>query len=364
MTSQTFSDIDHHWMRCALGLARRGLGRVAPNPAVGCILIKDGIPVGRGWTQPTGRPHAETEALARAGQLAKGSTAYVTLEPCSHTGQTGPCAVALINAGVARVVIAIEDPDPRVSGRGIKMLEEAGIQTDVGLCRDAALDLNAGFLSHRLTQRPFVTLKLATSLDGRIATARGESKWITGPDARADAHLLRAQHDAILVGVGTALADDPSLTVRLPGHRIQPLRVVLDGKGRLPVDAKLCDESAKTLQIVDAMERLPAPPARLDRVAAPRAGQGLGIDKVLEILAEKGITRVMVEGGGQVAASFLNADVVERIVWYRAGLVLGATGRPAMGEIVLENLADFPRWEPVQRRRIGPDFVDEWRRRR
>src|SRR5579872_6272521 len=235
-------DLAH--MRASLGLARRGLGNTWPNPAVGCVLVREGRVVGRGWTQAGGRPHAEAEALARAGRAARGATAYVTLEPCSHHGKTPPCAEALIAAGIARVVAAIEDPDPRVSGRGIARLKEAGITVETGPCADEAVELNAGFLCRVKHGRPLVTLKLATSLDGRIATASGESRWITGAAARERAHLLRATQDAVLVGTGTALADDPQLTCRLPGLEDRsPVRVVIDRNLRLPATLRLFSEA-------------------------------------------------------------------------------------------------------------------------
>ena len=223
-------------MAGALALARRGLGRVAPNPAVGCVLVKDGHIIGRGWTLNGGRPHAETEALRRAGSAAKGATAYVTLEPCAHHGKTGPCAEALVAAGIARAVVAIEDPDPRVSGKGIAILQRAGIAVTMGVGQAAAAAINEGFFRRVRDRRPLFTLKLATSLDGRIATHTGESRWITGEKARAQAHLLRAEHDAVLIGSDTALIDDPKLTCRLPGlERVSPLRIVLDGRLRLPL---------------------------------------------------------------------------------------------------------------------------------
>src|SRR5580700_4659831 len=231
-------DLGH--MRTALGLARRGLGNTWPNPAVGCVIVKDGRVVGRGWTQKGGRPHAETEALARAGKGAKGATAYVSLEPCSHHGKTPPCAEALIAAGVSRVVAAVEDPDPRVSGRGIARLRAAGIAVEAGLCAAEAAELNAGFFCRVAQGRPLVTLKLAASLDGRIATPTGKSRWITGPAARERAHLLRAAHDAVLIGTGTALADDPQLTCRLPGLEARsPVRIVIDRTLRLPATLRL-----------------------------------------------------------------------------------------------------------------------------
>ncbi|MFQ3623345.1 MAG: bifunctional diaminohydroxyphosphoribosylaminopyrimidine deaminase/5-amino-6-(5-phosphoribosylamino)uracil reductase RibD, partial [Acetobacteraceae bacterium] len=230
-------------MRAALALARRGLGSVAPNPAVGCILVREGRVVGRGWTQPGGRPHAETEALRRAGAEARGATAYVTLEPCCHWGRTPPCTDALIAAGIARAVVALRDPDPRVNGEGLDRLRAAGIAVTEGVLAAEAAELNAGFLSRIRAGRPLVTLKLATTLDGRIAAASGESRWITGAAARRLAHGLRARNDAVMVGSGTALSDDPALTVRVPGlvppGHPGPVRIVADGRLRLPLTSVL-----------------------------------------------------------------------------------------------------------------------------
>src|SRR5713226_5495304 len=236
--------LDETAMRAALALARRGLGRVWPNPAVGCVVARDGRVVGRRWTQPGGRPHAETEALARAGEAAHGATAYVSLEPCSHWGKTPPCADALIAAGLGRVVVALEDPDPRVAGGGVARLRAAGIAVEAGLGAAEAAEINAGFFQRVRLGRPLVTLKLATSLDGRIATASGESRWITGPAARERAHLLRATHDGILVGTDTVLADNPQLTCRLPGlDAHSPVRVVIDRQLRIPLDAHIFAEA-------------------------------------------------------------------------------------------------------------------------
>src|SRR5688572_19319773 len=243
---QRSADLEH--MAAALSLAARNLGQVWPNPAVGCVIVDQvGHVVGRGFTQRGGRPHAETEALKMAGDRAKGSTAYVTLEPCSHHGKTPPCAEALVAAGVKRCVAAIEDPDPRVSGRGLATLRDAGIAVETGVLADRARDLNAGFLTRVTKGRPLVALKLATSLDGRIATRAGESRWITGEEARAYGHRLRATHDAIAVGSGTVLADDPELTCRIPGleHR-SPVRLVFDRRGRIPVTAKVLTEVPPT----------------------------------------------------------------------------------------------------------------------
>ena len=232
--------LDRRFMVLALALAGRGLGNAWPNPAVGCVLVNDGHIVGRGWTQPGGRPHAETEALARAGDRAQGATCYTTLEPCAHQGETGPCADALVEAGIARAVVALEDPDSRVAGRGNAMLEKAGIEVATGCMEDRARALNAGFLSRVEKGRPYVTLKLASTLDGRIGTHTGDSRWITGAPARARGHLLRAQNDAVMVGAASALTDDPALTCRLPGLGSQsPVRVVIDGSARLPTSHAL-----------------------------------------------------------------------------------------------------------------------------
>jgi diaminohydroxyphosphoribosylaminopyrimidine deaminase/5-amino-6-(5-phosphoribosylamino)uracil reductase len=344
-------------MRVALALGQRGLGRVAPNPAVGCVLVKDGQVVGRGWTQPGGRPHAETEALRLAGSAAKGATAYVSLEPCSHTGKTGPCSTALIEAGVARVVIAMIDPDNRVAGGGVSALEAAGIPVTSGVLEREAQLLNQGFVLSRTRNRPLVTLKLATSLDGKIATASGESRWITGPEARQDAQLLRMTHDAILVGIGTALADDPALTCRLPGIQDQPVRIVMDGQGRLPETAKLCDGTVPTLQFV-AQDCDTAVPKGVTRLAVPQSQSGLSVPDVLSALAGRGITRLMVEGGGQVAASFLRAECVDRVAWYRSGLVLGADARPGISDLAITALSDATRFELISSRAVGSSLVD------
>lgn len=355
-------DDDRQWMRTALSLAARGLGTVAPNPAVGCVLVKDGAPVGRGWTQPGGRPHAETEALRRAGEAARGSTAYVSLEPCSHVGKTGPCADALIAAGVTRCVVAMVDPDARVAGRGLRRLRDAGIEVVTGIEEAAAHRLNRGFVLHRTEGRPLVTLKSATTLDGRIATASGESQWITGPEARSDAHLLRMTHDAVMVGIRTALADDPALTCRLPGIGRHPVRVVLDGDGRLPKEAALRDGTAPTLQVV-ADDTDASSMETVTVLAVPRNESGkLDPGGILRALAGEGITRLMIEGGGQVAGSFLEEGLIDRLVWYRAGKIIGGGGRAAIASLGIEALTDMPAFRMTGARAVGADWVEEYDR--
>ncbi|RDD63782.1 bifunctional diaminohydroxyphosphoribosylaminopyrimidine deaminase/5-amino-6-(5-phosphoribosylamino)uracil reductase RibD [Ferruginivarius sediminum] len=357
-------------MRAALGLARRGLGRVAPNPAVGCVLVKDGRAVGRGWTQPGGRPHAETEALARAGEAAKGATAYVTLEPCSHHGRTPPCADALVEAGIARCVVALEDPDPRVAGHGLDRLCAAGIEVTRGVMAEQAAEVNAGYLLHRRLNRPMVTLKLATTLDGRIATRSGESRWITGALSRSRVHLMRAEHDAVMVGGGTAVADDPRLDVRLPGlENRKPLRVVLDGRLRLPLTHNLVTAARAHPTLL--ITRADAPKQR--RHAFKEAGVevaavetdaegGLSLSAILHELAARGLTRVLAEGGGMLAAGLLRADLVDRLAWFRAGKVIGGDGIPALAGFGLEELARAPTFAPDGAMRLGPDVMESYRR--
>lgn len=362
MTQAT--DIGH--MAAALGLARRGLGQVWPNPSVGCILVKDGRVVGRGWTARGGRPHAETVALSQAGAAAAGATAYVTLEPCSHHGKTGPCADALIAAGVARVVAALEDPDPRVSGRGLARLATAGIEVVTGVCTEAAAELNAGFFQRVLKGRPLVTWKAASSLDGRIAVHTGESKWITGPAARDAGHRLRAETDAILVGSGTAMVDNPELTCRLPGLAARsPLRVVIDGHLRLPLTSKLVAGARRhPTWVITRDDNDP------DRVAAFR---GCGVE-VLEIgvaidgkvdlaaalaeLGRQGITRLLVEGGARLAAALLRADLVDRIAWFRAPMLLGGDAIPAAVSFGVDRLSQAPRFCRVAVAELAGDLFE------
>ncbi len=358
-------------MATALALAARGLGRVAPNPAVGCVIVKDGRVVGRGWTQPGGRPHAETEALNRAGPAARGACAYVSLEPCAHHGKTPPCAEALVAAGIVRCVVALEDPDPRVAGGGLARLRAAGIEVAVGLRSKAAADLNAGFISKLTQGRPLVTLKLATTLDGRIATKRGDSRWITGPAARARAHLLRARHDAVLVGSGTAVADNPRLDVRLDGlEAAAPLRIVLDGRLRLPLTHDLVTRAKS--QPSWLMTQRDGPPDRIEAYQAAGvevipiaadAGGNLSTSAALVALAKRGITRLLVEGGGHVAAAFLRAGLVDRLIWFHAPKVIGGDGVPAVTGFGLDDLAEAPGFTLRHSHRIGDDLVESYARR-
>lgn len=355
-------------MRHALALGRRGQGGTSPNPAVGCIVVAHNRIVGRGWTQPGGRPHAEPMALAQAGLKARGATCYVTLEPCAHIGKTPPCAEALIAAGVGRVVVALQDPDPRVSGRGLEKLREAGIAVELGLCADeAARDLH-GFLLSRTQNRPAVTLKLAMTLDGRIATASGESQWITGSEARRAVHAMRLRHDAVLVGGGTARADDPALTVRGMNAPWQPVRVVMSRKLDMPKDSILA-RTAREVPVwllhgpdvpKDAQRYWSEQGARCFEV--PLQGRQVSVPSALNVLAEAGITRVLCEGGGQLAASVMAHQLVDELAVFSAGFTLGAEGQPGLGAMGLERLAEAERFTLLSQQRLGADLLSIWRK--
>lgn len=357
------------WMRLALTLGARGQGRVWPNPAVGCVIVKDGRVLGRGWTQDGGRPHAEPVALAQAGAAARGATAYVSLEPCNHHGQTPPCSEALIVAGVARVVVALTDPDPRVSGGGLDRLRAAGVEVVTGICEAEAIAAHRGFLSRVTRGRPMLTLKLATSSDGRIATATGESQWITGPEAQRWVHAMRARHDAVLVGAGTARADDPSLTVRGLGINHQPVRVVLSRRLDLPPGSALM-RSAQEIPVwlchgPDAPEAAraawDATGARRIEVPTGLGGQ-LDLALVMQALGDAGLTRVFCEGGGTLAASLLSADLVDDLAVVSAGIVLGAEGTPAVGAMGIAVLSEAPRFTLRETRALGGDVLGLWSR--
>lgn len=335
---------DQRFMQLALSLGRRGLGRTWPNPAVGAVVVKDGVIVGRGWTQPGGRPHAEPEALKRAGEAARGATLYVTLEPCSHFGKSPPCVDAVIAAGIARVVSAIEDPNPEVAGQGHAKLRAAGIMVDVGLGSAEAARDHAGHFRRIRDKRPHVILKLAVSADGMIAAAARKPVAITGEAAKTRVHLLRAQCDAILVGIGTVRADDPLLNCRLPGMEARsPVRVVLDRALRIPGTSKLVHSARQTplwvmasdLAEAPAAAKLGAAGAQVIHVTATANPPGLDLAAVLHTLSEKGISRLMVEGGARVASSFVAADLVDEIWLLRGPENIGADGIPALDALPL-----------------------------
>ena len=379
MAAAEFADDDIEYMDLALRLAARALGRVAPNPAVGCVLMRNAgnnrQVIGRGRTQPGGRPHAETEALAQAtaryGAAAiAGASAYVTLEPCSHRGRTPPCVDALLTARIGRVVVACEDPDPRVSGNGIAALRDAGVEVVTGVCEAAARELNCGFLMVQHTGRPHVTVKTATTLDGRIATSTGQSKWITGAGARAWAHLLRARTDAIMVGVETAIRDDPRLDCRLPGlAAASPVRIVVDGRLRLPLTAKLVATAAATPTWIATLRGAPAERRDAFRdvgvvVLEVDAGSDGRVDlaAALAILAERGVTRLLVDGGAHLLASLFVGDLVDQLEWFRAPLIVGGDGVPASVAFGIDRLDRAPRFQRIGQRALGNDTLETFAR--
>jgi diaminohydroxyphosphoribosylaminopyrimidine deaminase/5-amino-6-(5-phosphoribosylamino)uracil reductase len=342
---------DQRFMQLALTLGRRGQGRTWPNPAVGAVVVKDGVIVGRGWTQPGGRPHAEPVALARAGDAARGATLYVTLEPCSHVGKSPPCADAIIAAGIARVVSAIEDPNPEVAGQGHARLRAAGIAVDIGLGAAEAGRDHAGHFRRIRDKRPHVILKLAVSSDDKIGAAGHKPVAISGEAAKARVHLLRAQCDAVLVGIGTVLADDPLLTCRLPGMEARsPVRVVLDRALRIPGTSRLVHSARETplwvmtsnLSDAPAAMKLGAAGAQVIRVATTSTPPGLDLAAVLHSLSGKGITRLLVEGGARVASSFVAADLVDEVWLLRGPDAIGADGVPALDALPLSALTESP----------------------
>ncbi|HEY4407533.1 MAG TPA: bifunctional diaminohydroxyphosphoribosylaminopyrimidine deaminase/5-amino-6-(5-phosphoribosylamino)uracil reductase RibD [Xanthobacteraceae bacterium] len=367
-------DDDLHFMELAFALGRRGLGRTWPNPSVGAVVVRrepDGpVIVGRGWTQPGGRPHAETQALERAGSAAHGATLYVTLEPCSHFGRTPPCADAIIAAGIAQVVSALEDPNPQVAGEGHRRLASVGIGVKVGTGADAARLAHAGHIRRMRENRPQVMLKLAVSADHKAGLAGRRPAPITGEPARARVHLMRAMSDAVLTGIGTVLADDPLLTCRLPGMADRsPVRVVLDGRLRLRLDSRLVATARETpLWVVTdttaAAEREQAlRSAGAEVLRVPAAGGRLELSAVLESLAGRGITRLMVEAGPIVAAAMLEADLVDEAVLLRSPKPIGPDGIDALEGLPVATLTSSPRLELIRTETAGEDTIDFLARR-
>ena len=363
---------DRHWMGHALSLAQRGVGRTATNPSVGCVIANEGVLLGRGRTGEGGRPHAERAALADAVkrwgvERVRNSTAYVTLEPCAHTGKTPPCTDALISAGVARVVAPLSDPDERVSGKGFALLEAAGISIEVGEGAAKARQILRGYLSRAERNRPFLTLKLASTLDGRIATRTGESRWITGGSARSHVHMMRARSDAILVGIGSVLADDPVLDVRLPGmEAAHPMRVVADTRLQTPLTGRLARSVAEQPLVL-----LTSKDAEVPRVQAfndlgatviplPMLTSGVSMSDGLTELAKIGVGSLFCEGGGRLAASLVREGLVDELVWFSAGATMGDSGATAISDFGIETLADMPRFLPVSVEQVGDDVMSVW----
>ena len=356
---------DERYMALALNLGQRGQGNVWPNPAVGCVIVKNGRIVGRGWTQPGGRPHAEVVALRQAGTQAHSATAYITLEPCSHHGVTGPCAEALVAAGIRRCVVAVTDLDPRVSGAGLSELAVAGIDVDLGCMSEQAKVAHNGFFKRVAKGRPRLTLKLAMSLDGRIATINGESQWITAEISRRDVHRLRACHDAVMVGSGTVKADNPSLIVRNLGPISQPIRIIAS------TDLDFVGAALKSSRDVAPLWLCHGPGAvgeeswldfcdKLLEIPKSENGQ-LNVVALFQALGAKGLTSVFCEGGGTLAASLLKADLVDDLIIYHAGLALGSDGLAGVGNLGLDRLVDARRFTSLSCRKIGPDVRQHWR---
>jgi diaminohydroxyphosphoribosylaminopyrimidine deaminase/5-amino-6-(5-phosphoribosylamino)uracil reductase len=363
-------ETDQRFMALALTLGRRGLGNAWPNPAVGAVVVKDGVVVGRGWTRPGGRPHAEVEALRRAGEAARGATLYATLEPCSHHGKTPPCVDAIVAAGIVRVVSALEDPNPEIAGQGHARLKSQGIAVATGLCAEEARRAHAGHIRRLRDGRPHVTLKLAVSSDGKAGLPGRKPAAITGEAARERVHLMRAMNDAVVTGIGTVLADDPQLNVRLPGlEKRAPVRVVLDSQLRLPLHSKLADSAARTLDWVFVDEgakpahevELAAAGVEVLRVAG--AKDRLDLAAVLRGLAGRGITRVMIEAGPILSAAFLGADLVDEAALFRSANLLGPDAIDALEGMPLTALTQSPKLRLVGSEKIGADTLEMFERR-
>jgi diaminohydroxyphosphoribosylaminopyrimidine deaminase/5-amino-6-(5-phosphoribosylamino)uracil reductase len=359
-------------MNMAIDMAKRGIGQTWPNPSVGCVIVQgengESHVVGRGVTSAGGRPHAEVNALAKAGKTAAGSTVFVTLEPCSHHGKTPPCAEAIIEAKVARVVCAVQDPNPDVSGKGFELLRNAGIEVEVGLDSETANETLAGHLKFSVRELPVVTAKLATSLDGKIATHSGDSKWITGAEARARGHLERARHDAIMVGSTTAIVDNPSLTCRLPGLEARsPVRVVLDGRLRLPLTSDLV-RTARDIPLWLVTQtggdpvRLAAFEACGVEVIQVESGLDhlLDIEQVLRVLASRGLRQILAEGGGALFSSLFQAKLVDKILWFRSGKVIGGDGIPGIQSLGIDRLEDTPTFKRQDVQTLGADCLETY----
>jgi len=356
-------------MQLALALGRRGIGRTWPNPAVGAVIVRDSAIVGRGWTQPGGRPHAETEALRRAGNAARGATLYVTLEPCSHHGRTPPCADAIVNAGIARVVSAMADPNPKVAGAGHWRMAEKGIVVEVGVGAEEAGLAHAGHIRRVTDGRPHVTLKLAVSADGKAGLSGRRPVQITGSGVRNRVHLLRATNDAVLTGIGTVLSDDPLLTCRLPGMADRsPVRVVLDSRLRLPPQARLVDSAPTVPLWLVTRQSAPREPEKalrdrgLEVIRMPGAGDALDVAAVLAMLAERGITRLMVEAGPVLSAAMVKSDLVDEAVLFRSPNALGSDAIDALEGMPLSALTASPRLSLANREMADADTVEHFRR--
>ncbi len=356
-------------MRGALALARRGLGETAPNPPVGCVIVKDQRVIGRGHTSTGGRPHAEINALAIAGAAARGGTAYVTLEPCSFTGKTPPCTAAIVASGIVRVVTGATDPNPKVNGNGVAQLRAAGIAVTEGILKTQCEAVISGFAMVMTANRPLIRLKTASTLDGKIATKTRESQWLTGEQARRAAHAMRGRHDAVMAGVGTVLTDDSELTCRIEGFRTAPLvRIIVDSHLRTPLMSKL----VRTAGIAPLwlLHRDGADPARKQALEAagvklfelPGCAAGVDLPAAMKLLAKNGLTRILAEGGGTLAAGLLRENLVDRLAWFHAPSIIGGDGWPAAQGFGVVHLADMKRFIPIAQERWGDDMLSTFRR--
>jgi diaminohydroxyphosphoribosylaminopyrimidine deaminase/5-amino-6-(5-phosphoribosylamino)uracil reductase len=359
--------VDVQYMQQALELARGGLGFVSPNPLVGCVLVKDGAVVGRGYHQRFGGPHAEVYALQEAGPQGRGAVLYVNLEPCSHMGKTPPCADAVIQAGVSRVVVALRDPNPLVAGTGLARLAAAGIAVTVGVCEEAAHKLNETFVKYITTRRPFVTLKSAITLDGKIATRTGVSQWITGELARQEGHRLRHAADAILVGIGTVLQDDPQLTTRLPdGLGVNPLRVIVDSTLRVPLQAQVTDVASDRRTLIVTTARAPMAHREalctrgVEVVCLPAYGDGwVDLEALFRYLGERGVASVLVEGGATLSATLLRRRLVDKVLLFVAPKIIGGDGISVVGPCGVETMEQVINLRDVVSQRLGNDVLLE-----
>lgn len=360
---------DQYYMQIALELAAQAEGHTTPNPMVGAVITKDDVVIGKGYHLRAGTAHAEIDALRDAGEQARGATLYVTLEPCCHHGRTPPCTKAIIKAGIKRVVVAMIDPNPLMAGKGLADLKRAGIQFATGVMTAAAVCLNEEFIKFITTKLPFVVLKAAVSLDGKIATVTGESQWITGPESRAYTHRLRHKYAAILVGINTVLADNPLLTARLPvennlaEQKINPVRIILDSKCRIPLDAKVINRAAGSRTIIATTKA-----ARPDKIKALQSAGAevlvitdsdglIEIPALLKALGQQQITSLLVEGGAGVHGSFLTAKVVDKVYWFIAPVIIGGVKAPgAVGGRGIENLVDAIKLKQVEVQRLGADI--------
>lgn len=355
--------LDEYYMARALRLAELGRYSCQPNPRVGCLIVRDGRIVGEGYHQQAGQGHAEVNALAQAGEQARGADVYVTLEPCSHHGKTPPCADALVKAQPARVVIAMTDPNPRVAGSGIECLKARGIEVRSGVCEDEARQLNRGFIRRMMSGRPFVSLKLATSLDGRIAMRSGQSAWITSDAARRDVHRLRLESCAVLTGIGTVLADNPRMTSRLEErdlpsnyfrNRRQPVRVVLDSQGKLPVDAALLGQPGETWQFLSDAGVQNGSAQRT--VSLPGPDGGIDLSSALAYLGENGINNLLVEAGGNIAASFIKSGLLDELIVYQSPDIMGASAQAMVNLPDILKMSEKIKFEYQDLRKIGRDL--------